>query len=222
MDSDADTPPRRSAFSDVPVNVSARPRHRNTSGNTPSSRPCAQALRYLLCSHLFPCCCFRRGTQTVSFTGSRSRACSWHVHAPPAPCLQIQVPACTAFLSLPYPTLHSTARLGTAQTVRRRALDDAAVAEAAEPAYNKGVTGFAERPKLVMLRALLLRLWDSFELPPNPLDGDPKSLTLPSQEQHMPAQIAHWPPLALCSARSWCCCARCCGSPVSSSVVSGW
>ena len=58
------------------------------------------------------------------------------------------------------------------QVVGRRALDDNFVEEAAEAGYNKGANGTPlERPALAVLRALLLRLWDSFELPPNPLDG---------------------------------------------------
>lgn len=60
----------------------------------------------------------------------------------------------------------------------RRPLGDHLVEEAAEDGYNKGAA-FAERKDLLVLRALLLRLWDSFELPPNPLDGAQHYLTQP-------------------------------------------
>lgn len=98
--SDADTPPRRCAVSASPVNVSARPRHRNTNGHTPG--PLLKHCATSCVSAFVPCCCFRHGTQTVSFTGSTLRACSWHVHVLPASCLQIKVSACTAVLFLPY------------------------------------------------------------------------------------------------------------------------
>ena len=56
------------------------------------------------------------------------------------------------------------------QVVPHRPLGDNLVEEAAEDGYNKGAA-LAERKDLLVLRALLLRLWDAFELPPNPLDG---------------------------------------------------
>lgn len=173
MDSDADTPPGHCDFSAAPVNVSARPRHHNTNGTTLCSWPSAKALRYLLYFCLRPMLllpswdtdCLLDWLNITRLQLARAcTACSM----PADPGSRMY---CCSF-----PALHSTARLGNVQTVRRRALGGDAAKEAAEPAYNKGVTGIDERPKLIMLRALLLRLWDSFELPPNPLDGDPPSL----------------------------------------------
>jgi len=55
---------------------------------------------------------------------------------------------------------------GARQVVGRRPLGEDAAEQAAEPAYQMGATDLDNR-KLVLLRSLLLRLWDSYELPPN-------------------------------------------------------
>lgn len=77
---------------------------------------------------------------------------------------------------------------GTRQVVGRRPLGEDAAEQAAEPAYQVGATDLDNR-KLVLLRSLLLRLWDSYELPPNPLDRARRCPCRCSQARGVPQDI---------------------------------